>query len=147
MPSSKSVIVVGAGISGLACAYRLRQRGLDVTLLEAGDAPGGLIGGTRSDGFLFESGPQSFQLTDALSAVVRELGIESELQTADAKAPRYVLKRGRLEKIPMSPPAMLTSQFLSLGSRWKIASEAFRHSRPPLEEESVAAFVRRKFGH
>jgi protoporphyrinogen oxidase len=71
MPSSKSVIVVGAGISGLACAYRLRQRGLDVTLLEAGDAPGGLIGGTRSDGFLFESGPQSFQLTDALSAVVR----------------------------------------------------------------------------
>jgi oxygen-dependent protoporphyrinogen oxidase len=147
MPSSKSVIVVGAGISGLACAYRLRQRGLDVTLLEAGDAPGGLIGGTRSDGFLFESGPQSFQLTDALSAVVRDLGIESELQTADAKAPRYVLKRGRLEKIPMSPPAMLTSQFLSLGSRWKIASEAFRHSRPPTEEESVAAFVRRKFGH
>lgn len=147
MPSSKSVIVVGAGISGLACAYRLRQRGLDVMLLEAGNAPGGLIGGTRCDGFLFESGPQSFQLTEALSAIVRELGIESELQTADAKAPRYVVKRGRLEKIPMSPPAMLISQFLSLGSRWKIASEAFRHSHPPTEEESVAAFVRRKFGH
>ena len=147
MPSSKSVIVVGAGISGLACAYRLRQRGADVTLLEAGDIPGGLIGGERTDGFLFESGPQSFQLTETLSTLVRELKLESELQAADAKAPRYVLKRGRLEKIPMSPPAMLTSQFLSLGSRLRIASEAFRHTRPPSEEESVAAFVRRKFGH
>jgi protoporphyrinogen/coproporphyrinogen III oxidase len=147
MPSSKSVIVVGAGISGLSCAYRLKQRGLDVTLLEAGDAPGGLIGGERTSGFLFESGPQSFQLTEPLASLTKDLGLESELQTADSKAPRYILKRGRLEKIPMSPPALLTSQFLSLGSRFKIASEAFRRSRPPAEEESVAAFVRRKFGH
>ncbi len=147
MPSSKSVIVVGAGISGLACSYRLKQRGMDVTLLDAGPKPGGLIGSVTTDGFVFESGPQSFQLTGALSALVRELNLESGLQTADNKAPRYILKHGRLEQIPMSPQAMLTSQFLSLGSRFKVASEPFRRSKPPAEEESVAAFVRRKFGH
>jgi oxygen-dependent protoporphyrinogen oxidase len=147
MASPKSVIVVGAGIAGLACAYRLRQKGCDVTLLESGDTPGGVIGCSQREGFLFESGPQSFQLTPAISALVQELGLESELQTANPKAPRYVLKRGRLEKIPMSPPALLASQFLSVGSRWKIASEPFRRSKPPHQEESVAAFVRRKFGH
>ncbi len=147
MASPKSVIVVGAGIAGLACAYRLRQKGCDVTLLEASDTPGGVIGCEIRDGFLFESGPQSFQLTPAISTFVEELGLQSELQTANSKAPRYVLKRGRLEKIPLSPPALLTSQFLGLASRWKIASEPFRRSKPPAQEESVAAFVRRKFGH
>jgi oxygen-dependent protoporphyrinogen oxidase len=147
MPSNKSVIVVGAGLSGLACAYKLKQRGLEVMLLDAGRKPGGLIGSVTTDGFVFESGPQSFQLTDTLAALVRELKLESALQTADSKAPRYVLKHGQLEQIPMSPQAMLTSQFLSLGSRFKIASEPFRRSKPPVEEESVAAFVRRKFGH
>lgn len=147
MPSPKSVIVIGAGIAGLACAYRLRQKGCDVTVLEAAPAPGGVIVSDRRDGFLFESGPQSFQLTPRLSTLIEELGLQSELQTANPKAPRYILKRGRLEKIPMSPPALLTSQFLSVSSRWRIASEPFRRSRAPAQEESVAAFVRRKFGH
>jgi protoporphyrinogen/coproporphyrinogen III oxidase len=147
MPANKSVIVIGAGISGLSCAYRLFRRGVDVTLLDASETAGGLISSEREAGFLFEFGPQSFQLTASLHALIRELNLESELQTADPKAPRYVLRRGRLEKIPMSPPALLASQFLSLGSRWKIASEGFRRTRSPSEEESVAAFVRRKFGH
>src|SRR6202034_2800586 len=51
------------------------------------------------------------------------------------------------QKIPMSPPAMLSSSLLGLGSRLKIASEPLRRTKPPSEEESVARFVRRKFGH
>src|SRR6202000_2263911 len=34
-----------------------------------------------------------------------------------------------------------------VGSRWKIASEPFRRTKAPSEDESVADFVRRKFGH
>ena len=52
-----------------------------------------------------------------------------------------------LRKIPMSPQALLASTLLNPCSRWKIASEPFKKSQPPSEEESVAAFVRRKFGH
>jgi oxygen-dependent protoporphyrinogen oxidase len=47
----------------------------------------------------------------------------------------------------MSPQALLASTLLNPISRWKIASEPFKKSRPPGEEESVAAFVRRKFGN
>ncbi len=47
----------------------------------------------------------------------------------------------------MSPQAVLTSSLLGAGSRWKILSEPLRKTRPPGEEESIANFVRRKFGH
>ena len=146
MAGSKHVIVIGAGISGLACAYRLNQLGTEVTLLEASNRPGGLIGTIQKDGFLFESGPQSFQTTDLVLGLIRELGIESELQKTDPRAARYILLQGKLQKIPTSPQAMLTSSLLGVGSRWKILSEPFRKTRPPAAEESVAKFARRKFG-
>jgi monoamine oxidase len=40
---SKSVIVIGAGIAGLSCAYELVRRGHDVTVLEASGRPGGHV--------------------------------------------------------------------------------------------------------
>src|SRR6202050_3996386 len=146
MPGSKHVIVIGAGISGLSCAHRLNQMGAEVTLLESTDRPGGLIGTIRKDGFLFESGPQSFQTTDLVLSLIRELGIEADLQKADSRAARYILLHGRLQKIPTSPQTMLTSSLLGVGSRWKILSEPFRKTFPPSDEESVAKFARRKFG-
>ena len=147
MPGPKHVIVIGAGLSGLACAHRLNQLGADVTVLEASDRAGGLLGTIRKDGFLFESGPQSFQSTEVLLDLIRELGIESELRKADPSAARYILLHGRLQKIPTSPQAMLTSSLLGAHSRWKILSEPFRKTRPPDSEESVASFARRKFGN
>ena len=147
MAETKLAVVVGGGISGLACAFRLHVLGVPVMVLEADERAGGLLGTSAKDGFLFESGPQSFQGTDSLLDLVRELGIESELLQANPQAPRFVLRHGKPQKIPMSPPAMLSSSLLSLGSRLKIASEPLRRTKPPSEEESVARFVRRKFGH
>jgi len=147
MADSGQVVVIGGGISGLACAVRLQQLGVPVTLLEVTDRVGGLICTIHQDGFVVESGPQSFQGTDTLLGLIRELGIEGELCKADPRAPRYVLRRGRLQKIPMSPQAILGTSLLGVSSRWKVVSEAFRKTTPPSEEESIAAFVRRKFGH
>src|ERR1700674_3181763 len=100
MNSSLKAAVIGAVISGLACAYRLQQLGVDVTVFESNSAPGGMIDSVEKDGFLFEAGPQSFQGTPALLELIRELGLESQLQKADARAPRYVLLHGHLRKIP-----------------------------------------------
>jgi oxygen-dependent protoporphyrinogen oxidase len=147
MADSKQVVVIGGGVSGLACAYRLRQLGLPVVLLEASNRAGGLMQSVDQNGFLFESGPQSFQGTPLVMLLVRELKLEGELCKANPNAPRYILRHGRMHQIAMSPPALLTSSFLSPGSRWKIVSEPFRRTRPPSEEESIANFVRRKFGH
>jgi oxygen-dependent protoporphyrinogen oxidase len=144
---SPQVVVIGGGISGLASAYRLRQLGISAVLFESAARAGGLMESIESDGRLFESGPQSFQGTPLLLQTIRELKLEGELVTANARAPRYILRNGRLQPVSASPQALLAGSFLSPGSRWKIASEALRRSKPPTEEESLAAFVRRKFGH
>jgi uncharacterized protein with NAD-binding domain and iron-sulfur cluster len=46
----KVVVVVGAGWAGLGATYHLAKQGYDVTLLEAGAYPGGLVAGWKTDG-------------------------------------------------------------------------------------------------
>jgi protoporphyrinogen/coproporphyrinogen III oxidase len=145
--STKTAVVIGGGISGLACAYRLKKVGVPVTLLEASPRVGGLIETIEKNGLLFESGPQSFQGTETLLGLIHDLGLDYELQKAGPGAPRYILRQGRLQKVPMSPQAILATSLLSPGTRWKIVSEPFKRTKPPNEDESVAGFVRRKFGH
>ena len=130
----------------MACAWRLRQLGLPVLLLERGSRFGGVIETVEQDGFRFDIGPQSFTNTPALSELIDEVGFGSELLRADARAPRYILHRGRLVPAPFSPPKLLTTPLLSVRTKLRILSEPFLRSYPPDEDESIAAFVRRKFG-
>lgn len=147
MSDARQVIVVGGGFSGLACAYRLQQMQIPCTLLEGGSMPGGLTASFEQGGFLFESGPQSFQATPTLRGLIGETGLRDEMIEADGKAPRFILRGGRMAKVPLSPQGFLVSSLLGARSRWKLATEALRRTQPPDEEETVAAFVRRKFGH
>lgn len=146
MSSLRQAIVVGAGISGLACALRLTEMGIGVRVLEAAERPGGMISTVERDGFLFESGPQSFQMTPDLQELIRAANFENELIEADPKTPRYVLLDGKLRPAPMSPPTLLGTSLLGMRSKVRVLGEAFRHSKPPAHDESFADFVRRKFG-
>lgn len=139
-------VVIGAGISGLACAYRLQQSGIPVRVLESGPRPGGVIATIEKDGFRFDLGPQSFLSTGPLLELVDALGLKDQLLRANPRAPRYILLRGRLVAAPLSPPALLTTPLFGAGTKWRLLTEILRHSRPPAGDESVAAFVRRKFG-
>ncbi len=54
------VVVVGAGLAGLACAQDLAAAGAGVTVLEAGDAPGGRVRTDVRDGYQLDRGFQVF---------------------------------------------------------------------------------------
>jgi len=138
-------LVVGGGISGLACAYALRNKGIDTILLEVSSRAGGVIRSEARDGFLFECGPQSFSSTPILLKLIHELGLDHQLVQAPPRAPRYVLINGKLRPVPLSPQALLASSLLSLSTKWSILREPFGSTRPPGADESVADFVRRKF--
>jgi protoporphyrinogen/coproporphyrinogen III oxidase len=146
MTSSAPAIVVGGGISGLVCAYALRKAGIRALVLEASPRAGGAIASERRDDFLLELGPQSFSGTAALRDLAEELEIADQLLQAPADAPRYVLINGALRAVPLNPADLLTSSLLSVRSKWRIARDAFGTTSAPEEDESVAAFVRRKFG-
>ncbi len=140
------VVVIGGGISGLTCAYRLQQAGIRVCVLDAATCPGGMIATTDEAGFRFEHGPQSFLLSDALRELTADLGLTGELLHADPRAPRYILLRGQLVPAPLSPPSMLTTPLLNFQSKWRIITEMAHSTQPPAQDESIAAFMRRKFG-
>jgi oxygen-dependent protoporphyrinogen oxidase len=146
MTSSVPAVVVGAGISGLVCAYVLHKAGVDAQVLEASPRAGGVIASEVRDGFLLELGPQSFSGTAVLRSLCTELGIEDQLIQAPAGAPRYVLIDGALRAVPLNPAAMLTSSLSSARTKWRIALDAFGTTHAPQQDESIAAFVRRKFG-
>ena len=80
MPNKK-VVVVGAGMAGLSAAYRLRQAGVDVTVLESSDHVGGRLGTDSRDGYKIERGAQLITSTyrNAIG-LVKELGLEAELR-------------------------------------------------------------------
>jgi len=139
------VIVIGGGISGLACGYFLKKSGIEALVLEAADRPGGVVSTRQEAGFLIEEGPQSFTGTRELRALARGLGLAGEMLEADARAPRYVLFRGQLAAAPLSPFAFVRTPLLSGRSKWALVRGALRKTRPPEGDESVAAFVRRKF--
>ena len=142
----RDVVVIGAGISGLVCAFRLKSLGLDVALLEKSDRVGGVIQSERIGGFLIERGPNSSQGTEELVALVEELGITDELIEGDPKAPAYVYSEGRLHAVPSGPGAFFKSKLLSLGGKLRILGEPFVPARQADSEESVASFARRRIG-
>lgn len=142
----EKAVVIGAGISGLACAHRLKQLGIRCVVLETNKRAGGVIATIRRNGYLFETGPQCPRFPTSVWQLVRELNLEGNFVPGDPKAKRYILRHGRLHPAPFSPKGLITTRLVGLGSKLRILSEAFRSSQPPLQEESLAEFVHRKFG-
>jgi oxygen-dependent protoporphyrinogen oxidase len=140
-----AALVIGGGISGLVCGHALRKAGVDALVVEASDCAGGAIRTERRDGFLLELGPQSFSGTAQMMQLFDELGIRQQVVQAPAGAPRYVLVNGALQKVPMSPPAFLSSGFVGLGTKFALLRDVIGNSTPPESDESISDFVRRKF--
>jgi oxygen-dependent protoporphyrinogen oxidase len=138
-------VVVGAGISGLACAYALQKAGQNVLVLEAAPRPGGVVQSIEEQGYLLELGPQSFTGTPPLYELCAELGLMKQLVEAPHGAPRLVLLGGKLAPVPMSPPAFLATDLLSWQTKLAILIEVLRTTHPPEPDESIAEFTRRKF--
>ena len=149
------VLVIGGGISGLASAFRLKQRLTEagvqptVTLVEAQNRLGGTMFTEKVNGFHCEWGPNGFLDSKPFTVdLCKDLGLEDRLLRADeAAARRFVLLDGELVQLPTSPQAFMKSPLLTLGGRFRVIREQWVSRRPDaLGDESVADFATRRLG-
>ena len=105
------VVVVGAGIAGLAAARAIRHQTPDaeVIVLEARDRPGGNVGTERIDGYLCEAGPDGFlDNAPGTLALIEEIGLRPALlPSSDAARRRFIFRQERLHEVPLSPAALM----------------------------------------
>ncbi len=72
------VLVIGAGLAGLASALRLQQAGAQVTVLEKNSHPGGKLQEHRANGFRWDMGPSLLTMPFILDELFENLGLKRE---------------------------------------------------------------------
>lgn len=149
------VLVIGGGVSGLAAAYELQRRGVAVRVIDASARPGGVVHTDRFDGWVVDGGPDSMLVQKpAAVSLCRELGIADRLVSTLSPRTAYVLRGGRLHPIaegsflgfPIRVSALARSSLFSMAGKARMACEAFVPRADSDEDESIASFVRRRFG-
>ena len=138
------IVIVGAGITGLALAHWMRLLRIHHQVLEAADRPGGVIRSGRVEGHLLEWGPQRTRLTAGVRELVDDLGLAGELVTAPPELPLFVYARGRLRRAPFSAGEFLRTDLLPRPAKLRVLLEPL--SAGARAEESVADYFTRKLG-
>jgi oxygen-dependent protoporphyrinogen oxidase len=148
------ILIIGAGITGLAAAFELARRHVPFVVLEASGRAGGLIVTEHVQGFTIDGGPDSLlaQKPAALE-LCAELGLAARLMQTRPPRSAFVLKQNRLHPlpspsvlgIPTTARALLQYDLLGWGARARMALEPLV-PRQSLADESVGSFFRRRFG-
>lgn len=160
--SGRRIAVIGGGLCGLSAGNRLAELHQEadipcqIVLFEAGTRLGGLVETRQIQGYLVEMGADSF-ITNKPAAVnlCYRLGLESELIPTDAAFRKsLVLHHGRPCPVPegfqLLTPAtiksVLVSPLFSLNGKIRMALEPLIPRGKSRSDESLASFVRRRFG-
>jgi oxygen-dependent protoporphyrinogen oxidase len=136
--------IVGGGLTGLALAYELEKRGIDHTVLEAADRPGGVIRSARIEGRVLDFGPQRGRMTPRVADLIAALRIEREVVYASDGLPLFVYADGALREAAFSVEGLLRGGLLSWRGKLRLLAEPLTAS--PRTEEDVATLFRRKLG-
>ena len=150
----RKIVVVGAGISGLATAYTLeqqaREKNLDiqVTVVEKQQRCGGKIWSRHEDGYLCEWGPNGFlDNKPATLDLCKVLNINNELLRSDDNArKRFIFSANKLHQLPENGPQFFASDLLSWPGKLRLVAELAVAVKKGDTDETLAEFGRRRLG-
>lgn len=150
------VIIIGAGIAGLAASQLLLQRqtelkaGLELTVLDSSDHAGGWLQTKAHGDYRLEQGPSFLFGHDAPTAsLLQRLGLKTRTLDYPLSAQTaYAVHQKTLRPVPFSVKGFLTSPLISTRERLRLLAEPLRPARnyDGAPEESLEAFLGRRLG-
>lgn len=150
------VVIVGAGIAGLAAAYELSRQRVACVVLERAARPGGVIFSEEVDGFTIDGGPDSLLVQKPAGIeLCQELGLGPRLVPTKLPRVAYILRAGTLHALPAASvlgiPTRVTpflgSRLFSWPGKLRMGAELFVPRRNDSEaDEAIGAFISRRFG-
>ncbi len=145
---NQSMVIIGGGIAGLTAAFRLKEAGIKVTLLEKNDRLGGALYSHQKDGYLAEIGPNSILETSPLvTKLIQDIGLEEDkVYAKESSKIRYIVRDKKPVPLPSSPLAFVTSPLFSILAKLRLIKEPFINAWDNQYEESLSQFVIRRLG-
>lgn len=146
--NKKKIVILGAGISGLATAFWLNKKGFDVTILEAKSQVGGAMQTLNEDDFLIDFGPNSgLETTPLIRQIVEEVGLSDEMiYASEISSKRYILRNDKLHELPMGLSPFLKTKLFSVKGKLRLFGEPFIGKSTDGYYQSIAQFVERRLG-
>jgi oxygen-dependent protoporphyrinogen oxidase len=130
--------VIGAGLSGLAAAWHLAERGATVTVFDRAPGPGGLIRTLHTDHGLIETGANAFVRDDVVDGWFTRLGIDPLTPRRESRR-RYIFRDGKPRRWPLR-----IGETATLATRF--AAAAITRGLSARGAESMAEWGRRVAG-
>jgi phytoene desaturase len=146
---SKKAIVIGAGLGGLAAAMRLQGAGMDVTVLEARERPGGRAYQLRDGGFTWDMGPSLITMPWVLEEVFGTLGLdvwsELELTKLDPFYRIFWESEGPDKHLDFVARERMPEEIAKFSGKDALAFERFMDKLEPIYHDGIVAAGRRAF--
>lgn len=148
METEKDIVIIGAGLTGLALAYYLKKAGKNVLLLEQSHRTGGVIDSVTEKGFTYEKGPStgvlgSLEIIELFDELKAKCVLETASKTSANK--RYIWKKSRWVALPSGLVSGVTTPLFTLYDKFRILGEPFR-KKGGYPDESIAEMVVRRLG-
>jgi protoporphyrinogen/coproporphyrinogen III oxidase len=149
------VVIVGGGIAGLSVAYELSRRGVSLVVLESAARAGGVILSEEFDGYTIDAGPDSLLVQKPAGvALCEEIGLGPRLVVTKPPRLAYIQRGGQLHALPaasvLGVPTkvgpFLRTRLFSWPGKLRMGAELFVAPRRDEEDESIGAFMTRRFG-
>jgi protoporphyrinogen oxidase len=147
IPTQADIIVIGAGLTGLTAAFRLKEKVHNVHIIECMAHVGGQIHSHKSRGFTFESGPNTGTIsTPEVAELFRDINDDCHILTARKESEiRYIWKGNRFRTLPSGLFSAIATPLFSWYDKFRILGEPFRAvGQNP--DESVGELARRRLG-
>ena len=143
---NKKVLIIGAGIGGLAAGLRLSKRGFDVEILEKNSRAGGRLNQIKKDGFTFDTGPSFFSMSYEFEELAKDCNISLPFSYTELDPLYSVNFRGSNKYWHLyKDPDKLAAQFSDVEPLFRDKFEKYIQKSGALFHDTVDLVIKNNF--